>query len=61
MTRNAEFEAMQTQAKECQHQEKLEEARNRFSPRASGESVFLLTSGFQPCDFRLLTSRTVRL
>lgn len=24
MTRNAEFEAMQTQAKECQHQEKLE-------------------------------------
>lgn len=42
--------------------QKPKEARNRFSPRASGESRTLPTPYFWPrnTDFRLLASRTVR-
>lgn len=53
MTTQAEIEVMQPQVKECGCHQKLEEAENRFSPRALGGSMALP-------DFVILASRTVR-
>ena len=53
MTTQAETEVMRPQVKECDSHQKLEEARNRFSPRALGGIVALP-------DFAILASRTAR-
>lgn len=52
MTTQAEIEVMQPQVKECDSHQKLEEARNGFSPRALGGSTALPS-------FAVLASRTV--
>lgn len=53
---------MQTQAKECLEPQKLEGARNGFSPGGFGGCAVLLTPWFWPTDTysRLLASRIVR-